>query len=106
MFLDDELLGICEKAQLSNPDNIQELNKTLCEKCEDYYKSKINPMQMSPKDVKVILDRTFILFDSFVRMALKSENDRIKILGKLFEQFTFKQQFLSNEKMKGIYTKL
>lgn len=106
MFLDDELLKICEAIEISANQDIQELNKILYRKCEDYYKSKINPMQMSPKDVKVILDRTFNLFDSFVRMALKSEKSHVKILGKLFKEFTFKKQFLSNEKMNKIYNKL
>ena len=105
MFLDDELLKICEKTQLSNPDDIQELNQILCKKCEDYYKSKIT-QTMTNKEVKVILDRTFILFDSFVRMALKSEKDSIKILGELFKKHTFKHQFLSNEKINTIYNKL
>lgn len=105
MFFDDELLKICEQSELSTSQNIQELNKILCGKCEDYYKSKITPTSTN-KEVKIILDRTFNLFDSFVRMALKSEKSQINILGKLFKEFTFKKQFLSNEKMKEIYNKL
>ena len=105
MFLDDELLEICKHAGVINPQDVQELNKTLCGKCEDYYKSKITPISTN-KEVKVILDRTFNLFDSFVRMALKSDIYHVKIFGELFKDFNFKKQFLSNEKMKEIYNKL
>ena len=105
MFLDDELLKICEDAITTTPQDIQELNKTLCGKCEDYYRKKINK-NMTPKEVKVILDRTFNLFDSFVRMALKSNISQLKILGELFKEFTFKKQFLSNDEMNKVYSKL
>lgn len=105
MFLDDELLQICKDAELTEFKQIQQLNVELCKKCEDYYKSKIFP-HSSPKDVKIILDRTFNLFDSFVRLCKTSDDGTLKLLGKLFENHTFKQQFLKNDDMKQIYNKL
>lgn len=105
MFLDDELLFMCEHAKIPDANSVNFLVRILYVKCEDYYKKRINE-KMSPKEVKVILDRTFNLFDSFVRMALKSENTQLKILGKMFEKYTFKKQFLSNKEMKNVYDKL
>jgi len=104
MFLDEELLEICRKADASTSKGICDLNDKLCGKCEDYYKSKITS-GMRKKDVKVILDRTFNLWDSFVRMALK-EGGEMAIIGELFQDFSFKDQFLSNPKMKEIYENL
>lgn len=43
MFLDEELFQICKNADCSTPENIQQLNVDLCNKCESYYKSKIYP---------------------------------------------------------------
>ena len=105
MFLDDELLQICEEAKINDPESVQSLNKKLCAKCEDYYRAKLNE-NLTMSETKVILDRTFNLFDSFVRMALKSDISQLKILGELFEKFTFRKQFLSNDEMSEVYNTL
>jgi len=104
MFLDDELLEMCSVADCSEADNIQQLNVDLCRKCEAYYKSKIVP-NMPKKDVKVVLDKTFNLWDSFTRMAIK-EGGRMALLGEMFSKYTFKQQFLSHDEMARIYGSL
>lgn len=104
MFLDNELLEMCRAKDCSIPDNIQQLNVELCEKCEQYYKSKILP-NMLKKDVKAVLDRTFNLWDSFTRMAIK-EGGNMQLLGELFQQYTFKKQLLSNDEMARIYGSL
>lgn len=102
MFLDEELLEMCRANSI--PDNIQQLNVELCEKCEQYFKSKISP-NMLKKDVKSVMDRTFNLWDSFTRMAIK-EGENMKLLGELFQQYTFKKQLLSNDEMARIYGSL
>ena len=104
MFLDDELLEMCRAKDCSIPENIQQLNADLCNRCQDYYKAKILP-NMQKKEVKVILDRTFNLWDSFTRMAIK-EGGRMAILGELFSEYTFKKQLLSNDEMARIYGSL
>jgi len=104
MFLDDELLEMCRVADCSTPDNIQQLNIDLCKKCEDYYKSKIKP-GMTNKEVKIILDKTFNLWDSFTRMAIK-EDGALALLGVLFKKYSFKEQFLSNDEVARIYKNL
>ena len=104
MFLDQELLEMCRAKNCSIPENIQQLNVELCKKCEQYFKSKILP-NMLKKDVKAVMDRTFNLWDSFTRMAIK-EGENMKLLGELFQQYTFKKQLLSNDEMARIYGSL
>ena len=104
MFLDDELLEMCKNADFSETENIQQLNVDLCIKCETYYKAKIYP-NISKKEVKAVLDKTFNLWDSFTRMAIK-EGGRMKLLGELFQSHTFKKQLLSNDEMARIYGSL
>jgi uncharacterized sporulation protein YeaH/YhbH (DUF444 family) len=101
MFLDEELLELCRNAVCDTHEDIQNLNVQLCEKCETYYKSKITP-NMRKMEVKAILDRTFNLWDSFTRTAIK-EDGKMKILGTLFQSYTFKKQFLSNPDMERVY---
>ena len=104
MFLDDELLQICRDTICDTPESIQQLNEDLCKKCEKYYKERISK-DMNAKNVKVILDKTFNLWDSFTRMAIK-EGGKMAILGELFSKYTFKKQLLLNEKLADVYNKL
>ena len=105
MFLDDELLEICKNWDCSTPEQIQALNDKICKTCEAYYKSKLTATTLD-KQLKIVLDRTFNLFDSFVRQAEKSEDAKIIRLSDMFKEYTFKRQFLSNKKMNEIYNKL
>ena len=105
MFLDEELYLMVSYFEGTTAENIQQLNKDVCKKCEDYYKSKINAT-MSNKQVKVILDRTFNLFDSFVNICLRDENKIIQLFGEAFKKHNFKKQFLSNDEMRIIYMNL
>lgn len=105
MFLDDELLQMCIECEANTPEKIQQLNRDLCKKCMEYYKSKLD-LEMTKKEAKIILDKTFNLFNSFVRMAKKSDNYKVQELGKMFEKFTFKKQFLADEKIDKLYKNL
>ena len=105
MFLDDELIQFCRNAELNTPEAIQQLNIDVCKKCEDYYKGKLYK-NATNNDVKVILNKIFNLFDSFVRMAKKDKNKTMNIIGDLFEKYTFKKQFLQNKEMDIIYKSL
>ena len=104
MFLDDELLLMVKKADCSTEENIQQLNVDLCTKCEKYYKEKLYP-QITKKEVKTILDKTFNMWDSFIRMG-KKEDEKIKIIVDMFEKYSFKKQLLSNKEMARIYNEL
>ena len=105
MFLDDKLIKICEEFEIETTDDIQELNQKLTNECVNYYTEKLNPI-LTNKEVKVILDKTFNLFDSFVRMLEKSTNPKLNVLHKLFKDYTFKKQFLANAKVSEVYAKL
>lgn len=105
MFLDDKLLLICKEQKKFTPEGIQNLNVLLCRECENYYKEKIGEY-VSNKGLKLLLDRTFNLFDSFVNMALKDDDNEIRIIGGLFKEHTFKKQLLDNNEMSIIYNSL
>lgn len=107
MFLDDKLIELCKMAVVDTPEDVQQLNTDVCRLCEKYYKDIIRPKRnITDDELKVILNRTFNLFDSFVRQALDSDVEKLRILGVVFEKHTFKQQFLSNKEINKIYNKL
>jgi hypothetical protein len=105
MFLDDELLKMCKDADLDTSEGIQQLNKDLCAKCESYYKSKLHP-NIKKSELKVILDRTFKLWDSFVRMAENNEDPIINSVSRIFKKHSFKYQLLQNDEINRIYSSL
>lgn len=105
MFLDDKLYKICSEMVVKPNFNIQHLNKTLLIECENYYKPIIANNKTN-KECKVILDRTFNHWNSFVRMLKNSNDKNINILGTLFSEHTFKKQFLSNKELAELYSKL
>ena len=105
MFLDDKLLQICKEWDCSTPEKIQELNQKLCRECESYYKTKLNP-SLSKYEVKTILDRTFNLWDSFVRMALENKDTKLIVLGAVYKEYSFKSQLMKNDEIVEIYIRL
>ena len=105
MFLDDKLLQICENTVIETPEDVQKLNKKLFNECLDHYKANINE-NMSNKEVKATINRTFNLFDYFVRQAKKSGKHKLLVLAELFEEYNFKMQFLSHKQIANIYNKL
>lgn len=108
MFLDDILYNTCEQSDILKTD-IQLLNNTLCKICEDYYKEglkKLSDENTTSKNIKVILDRTFNLWDLFVLKAQKSNLSKMQALANLFSKHTFKSQFLLNSEMKSLYETL
>ena len=102
MFLDDELLEMCRTSDVTD---INKLYIAVCDKCQEYYKQRVE-IGMPRKEVKIILDRSFKLFDSFVRQAKNSKERKLQLLGELFEKLSFKRQFMDNEKLKSFYESL
>jgi hypothetical protein len=102
MFLDDELLQMCKEMKDYSTEAIQQLNKDICKRCEQYYKSKITD-STPPSDVKSIIDRTFNLFDSFVRMAKDSDYVSLNILGVMFDKNSFRSQTMANDEFRKSY---
>ena len=105
MFLDDELLEMVKSSDAKTAEDIQQLNVDICDKCQEYYKQRITP-GMPKREVKVILDKTFKLFDSFVRQLKNSDSKILQIYGEMFEEVTFKQQFMKNEHLRKLYEEL
>ena len=103
MFLDDELVEMCKGVRTA--DEITKLYTDVMKKCEVYYKSKINAF-MTEREVKTILNKTFNLFDSFVRNAKKHPDRGIQVLGEMFEKYSFKRAFLDHPERKRIYESL
>ena len=105
MFLDDELLQMCEQSEADTPEKLQQLNRDIFVKCHDYF-INTSHSSMTAKEIKAVINTTFNIFDSFVRMAKKSDSKKVRILGKMFEKHTFKKQFLRNNKVAKIYFNL
>ncbi len=106
MFLDDELLKMVVDYKGYEPRDVQKLYSEIMGKCQDYYKARINPLKITARELKVVLNKTFNLYDSFVRMALKNSDKKVQILGKLFNEYTFKKEFMKDEELSGIYKSL
>lgn len=98
MFLDDELLKMCKKADLTD---IQKLYNDVFTTCESYYKGLINP-KSTDRQMKTAVDKSFNLYDSFAR-SLKKE---LPILSELFTEGKFKKMFLSHKELKKVYESL
>lgn len=106
MFLDDKLLKLVVNCKADKPEDIQKLYKDVMNECQDYYKAKISPLQITAHELKVVLNKTFNLYDSFVRMALKHDEYKVKKLGELFQKHTFKMEFMKDDELAGIYNSL
>ena len=102
MFLDDKLLEICRNTKADTPELIQQLNVDICTECDKNWKSKLSE-DCSYRDVKISMDRTFNLFDSFVKTALESKDDKLRILGEMFKKYNYKEQLLAHDYISEIY---
>lgn len=103
MFLDEKLLEMCRTYDYTQRPSA--LVTQLCAECEGYYKTRITPT-MDRKEVKAILDKTFNLWDSFTRMAVKDDNEDVRIMGELCQKFTFKETFMDVPELKQTYDSL
>lgn len=105
MFLDDKMVKYCSEHIPYNEDTLQALYSYVMQQFEAYYKERIKE-DMENSEVKVILDKTFNLFNSFTRQLNTSENGSLKVLGELFTNNDFKSLFLKDETMSKIYNAL
>ena len=102
MFLDDNLIDICVNAEINGADDVQLIHDKLIDACQDYYKGQVH-VNMPKREVKVIIDRTFKLWDSFVRMAAKHGDHKVNTIGSLCRRFTFKDAFFNDTKLSSFY---
>ena len=102
MFLDDELINVCLDAEINEPDDVQLIYNKLIDTCQDYYKNQVH-INMPKREVKVIIDRTFKLWDSFVRTAVKHNNPKVNTIGLLCGRYTFKDAFMRDGNLSTFY---
>ena len=105
MFLDDQLIEICLNAEIDQPGSVQQTYNKLIDVCQDYYKNQIR-IGMTKKEVKIIIDRTFKLWDSFVRTAVEHDNNQVVIIGTLCQAYTFKNAFMNDLKLAAFYNSI
>ena len=105
MFLDDKLLSICEKVEIESGKDVQDVYDLLIQQTQAYYVSKLHPGMPNP-EAKTAINRSFALWDSFVRMAKKHKSVKVRVLGEMCEKYSFKDALLNDPKISKIYNKL
>jgi len=105
MFLDDEVLEMCKKARLDTPEDIQKFYSDVCTKFDNYRRNNMHAF-MTSKEIKRVINKTFNLWDSTVRMCLKSGEHKLIVIGEMLQKYSFKDNFLKDKEMKRIYDSL
>lgn len=98
-FLDDKLYEAAIKKQIDSTDDFKDLINELYKICEDHWKPQVKMNQTSKKDVKILLDRTFNSWVLFVKRMIREH----WFLSDYLEKYSYRQQFMSNDKLKAIY---
>ena len=106
LMLHKELYEMCEDALTQEkPFDIVKLNLEIKRKCEHHYQDQIKPY-ITSKELKIILDRTFNLFDCFVINLKKSTDDGMQAIGEVFEKYTYRKDFMKHKQTAEIYNDL
>lgn len=102
MFLDDQLYQKVKAFEIKKPEDFQTLVNELYKICENYYKPKLQPLVgCSYKDVRILIDKTFKLWDMFIEKLDKENWFLIDVL----KDCSYKKLFLSNPTLKELYEK-
>jgi len=101
MFLDDQLYQITKATQISCPNDFNQMINSLYQTCENKWKPEFD-ISRSGKEAKILLDRTFNAWDSFIK-KLEKEN---YYLADMVKKYSYKYAFMANEKLKEAYEKL
>ncbi len=100
MFLDDQLYECVKSSEIKKSEDFQVLVNELYGITEAYFKPKLH-LGMTYAEGRLIMDKTFKLWDLFIA-KLKKEN---WYLIEFLEKCSYRDTFLSNEKAKEIYNK-
>jgi hypothetical protein len=100
MFLDDTLYQHTIERQINDPSDLKDLINELFRICEANFKPLLTP-DMTYREGSVILDRVFLSWDLFVK-RLKKEK---WFLADMIEKYSYKSNYLGNEKLNEIYLK-
>ena len=105
MFLDDELIKMCEETTIETHNDILDLYKNIIKHCHAYITERIK-IGMPKKEAKTIIDKSFKLFDLFVEKALRSNNSTVKAVRCLVVDYPFRDVYFKNDKLKAFYNDL
>jgi len=100
-FLDDLLFNHTVNFKIESPTDFQILIGELYGIVEAKFKPQLYAGQPN-KEVKSIVDRTFNSWDLFTTRLEKQEY----FLTDMVKKYSYKQQFLNDEKLKSIYDSL
>ena len=100
---------MCLDCNLNDNPNIGELYQQVIRACDDERLDKLRALEgtVNPtkKEVKVIFDRIFNQYNSFLRM-LEKEGGEYSILSLMFRKFDYKRALFDNADLKRIYDEL
>jgi hypothetical protein len=102
MFLDDQLLKICEEREIKSSQDVNETIHDVFQTCNTYLKERIVP-GTSKIEALAIIHKSFKLFDCFVEKLKVSKNPEVRGFYFYFSKFSWKDMFLSIEEGKVFY---
>lgn len=102
MFLDDELLEICEKANIKSYRDVQITIDAVYQKCIDYLDKNIRP-NMFKIEALAVMNKSFKLFDLFMEKLKNHRKIEVRGFYFYFVDKTFKTFFLSTKNGKELY---
>lgn len=102
MFLDDELLEICEKADIKSYRDVQITINAVHQRCLSYLNENIRPT-MFKVEALTVMNRSFKLFDLFVEKLKNHRKPEVHGFYFYFVHNTFKKVFLSTKNGKKMY---
>jgi|ERR1700741_292289 len=101
-FLDDILYKQAINRDIQSDTDVKDLINELFKICEDYWKSKVTLGVTTKPELKILLDRSFTCWDSFVRRLKKEKWSFSYIL----EKYSYKEIFMQDDKFRDIYNNL
>jgi hypothetical protein len=100
MFLDDQLYEHVKSKKIEKPEDFKSLVCELYDICQAWYVPRIT-RGTSYQEVKILFDKCFWFWDSFIKKLEKEDWWLIDLLKK----YSFKDVLLRNEKLREIYEK-
>ena len=110
MFIDDAAYLKTINANLTKPEAVAILYKEIIEMFKKHVGDNLNELSVkgksSSKDIKAVIDKTFNLYDSYIRQCKDSKVYQANVVGTTFEKYSFKQSFLKSPELNKFYKEL
>lgn len=100
-FLDDQLFEYTTQKVIKKTDDFVDLMNELFKICESDWKPKYHE-GMSKSEVKVLVDRTFNMWNLFEKKLIKENY----FLTKQICEYSYKKTFMENPELSKIYNQL